>query len=258
MSMTHSPKISYLGIHSRQQQSGQKLVKQYIFCWEVQYQFGRYRYGQICNKMLKPVTGIFFLRDEMFASLSFEPKIYAVPVTRSADVLTVFEREKEKFVPVEIEEKQPVIDENDSPEAIQRNEILLRESFDQSISNLANPERHRKALKEIKAIPYKPEIRPAHKYMLKDCQTTLRLKAMTDIAISYATRVVELDPVDDHAEINLARLLFEKHLLADAKKHVERALTLKHSEDDEKIYKIFLTFITRTEQKERLLYGRRH
>lgn len=67
---------------------------------------------------------------------------------------------------------------------------------------------------------------PRHKHLFNEFGINLRKKGLFDEALKYYFRARELSPADDHLLLNIARVYYEQHNLAEAEKTAREALAI--------------------------------
>lgn len=126
-------------------------------------------------------------------------------------------------------------------------EIDLRDKFGKAVRALTRPKDRKNALTVLERIAgLSRGIEPVHKHMFRDFGVLLRKKAILNLAMVCARRVVALAPQDDHARFNLARVL----LLAGHYDEAEAQLAAARKLDPhEKIYEKMAAYIASERQK---------
>lgn len=115
---------------------------------------------------------------------------------------------------------------------IKQVEADLRETFQKAMRALSRPRDRKGAIAALERVANTQEdIEPAHKYMFRDFGVSLRKKALYELALTCARKVVALSPQDDHARFNLARILTILGRYDEAIKQVEAAIKLDPAEE---------------------------
>ncbi|MBQ7609191.1 MAG: hypothetical protein IJU76_14675 [Desulfovibrionaceae bacterium] len=253
------PKVKFMGVYSTKKRSSQlKAVKELFFVWQVKDEGETHIHIQEIDSTYAPKGKVFAIDDTTLSYFTFEPSILAVPLTKSEEVLKVL---KKKAPPKPEPTQEPLVepwqqtpsftDESLSAahSAAQLVEAVTRNDFDMALKQMNDPDSRTRALRSIKAILKKKDLKPSHKHMMRDFAYVLRKKKLNEVAVLFAEKTVSLAPKDDHAHFNLARLYCMLGKYRDAREHLQIALDLPHDESEEKLYR---KMILHVEQEDRL------
>ncbi|MBD5641240.1 MAG: tetratricopeptide repeat protein [Desulfovibrio sp.] len=130
--------------------------------------------------------------------------------------------------------------------SIRQTEADLRDTFEKALRALARPKDRKGALASLGRIAAtRKGIKLEHKHMFRDFGVALRKKALPDLALECASRVVELSPEDDHARFNLARIYGILGRYDDAARQLQEAIRIDPAE---KVYERLERHIERERQ----------
>ncbi|MBQ7456181.1 MAG: hypothetical protein IJS54_01015 [Desulfovibrio sp.] len=250
------PKVKFMGVYSTKQrkspQRSAKPTKEYFFVWQVRDENETFIHVQEIDNTYTPKGKVFAIDQTTLSYFTFEPSILAVPLTRTEEVLKILKPKKPKIEPLpEIPEDFPDLPliGDAAQSAAELVEAVIRKDFETAVQQLNDPDMRIRALRQIKAIPDKQDIKPVHKHMLRDFAIVLRKKNLPEVALVFAEKTVSLAPKDDHAHFNLARIYYLLSRYRDAIEQIYTALNLPHAPEDEPIYRKLLL---RIENEERL------
>lgn len=137
---------------------------------------------------------------------------------------------------------------------IAQTEALARQHYAQAVTRLARPQERKAAQTALKTLAELEEgIVREHRFMFADFGIGMRKKKEYDLALAFCRRVISLDPNDDHAHFNVARVLCDMNKLDDAEEHVLTAISMYPAEP---VYRAMLEHIGK-ERRKRARPGRK-
>ena len=247
-----SKKLHFIGTYSAKQMSGKiSKKKEYFFVFRTEKEGQTIYVLEELNEAFIPNGNVntadpSILRDYFV----HEPNILAMPLTKpevSLENLKISRKEQQAehlpTTPVELEEAKKA--------RAKVAEQVLRADFEQAFDRLDRPNERNRALRAIKKIAAQEEgIVPEHKHMFRDFSVGLRKKSLPEIALLFASKNVRLDPSDDHAHFNLARLYLMLERFDDAIDAINVAIDTQGASDgDLYIYNRLLDYAEREKRK---------
>lgn len=230
----------FLGVYSLKVPTGSK-QKPKFFVWELPD--GSYAIQELDASMSQRGPARAVAAADLARAFKAEPAILAAPVT-TPDFRPLARTKTPQSAEREVSD-ETLADLTRARQAKQL-EVDLRDKFAKAVRALGRPKDRKNALLVLDRIAgITKGIEPSHKHMFRDFGVVLRKKAILDLAITCARRVVALAPQDDHARFNLARVLILAHEYAEAEAQLAAARKL---DPQEKIYDRLAVYLERERQ----------
>jgi tetratricopeptide (TPR) repeat protein len=195
--------------------------KAYFFAWEESFTT---RTIQRLDSAYQPVGNSQTITLEEFSkTFTHEPLILAMPLVKYGE---------DKPTPEpEAQPPEPEVDDSGMSSQERETEARIRRLFTKTVQGLKQPRKRDAAIATIEQIAATQEdITPSHKHMFRDFGVTLRQMKLLPQALLCTRRVVELSPEDDHAHFNLARILCQLNMFAEATEHMNEAMRASPTE----------------------------
>ena len=232
-------KPKFLGVYSKVlPKAGKRPGKQFYFVWELDKNI--YAIQLLNDAMIPQASPELASAARLRTGFKLEPGILAAPIT-TPDFRQLAAQEGKK-PPQAAELTDATLKQLEQARKIKQVETDMRDNFEKAIRALSRPRDRKGALIALEQIATaKKGIMPVHKHMFRDFGVSLRKKSLPELALKYASRVVELAPNDDHAHFNIARILAILGYYDQAQSHLDRAKSL---DSKEKVYKKFQSYLT--------------
>lgn len=247
------PKLHFIGTYSvKQTTSPQTLArkkKEYFFVFRCIVDGATMFVLQELNDAYIP-TGNVNTADPSILAEYFvhEPNVLAMPISKPEVSPQKLKHPRQAPTGFSLKEPTPAptpkVETKEMRQArIRVAEEALRENFDTAFQELNLTNKHNKALRTIKKIANQEGIEPEHKHMFRDFTVSLRKKNLPEIALLFAERNIKLAPNDDHALFNASRIYAMLERFDEAKRVLEKAMTLHITPEDQFIYQKMLNYV---------------